>query len=57
MIVLFFHPGDLGITEWLMLLGMLGLLIGLPVVIVGFIIYKIATRGSEKLPTGVTKEE
>ncbi|HEU4433015.1 MAG TPA: hypothetical protein VFR51_06435 [Pyrinomonadaceae bacterium] len=36
MIMSLFHPGDLGLTEWLMLLGMLCLLIGLPVVIVGF---------------------
>ena len=56
MIMSLFHPGDLGLTEWAMLLGVIFLLVGLPVAIVGFIVYKIATRGRDKYGTSITKE-
>ena len=38
------HPGDLGLKGLLIVLFMLAFLIGVPVLIVGYIIYKVATR-------------
>ncbi len=57
MIMLLLHPGDLGVSGLLKLLAMLVVLFGLPVVIIGFIIYKIATRKRDEFQTGITKKE
>lgn len=38
------HPGDLDLKSWLIILVMFALLLVLPVLIVGFLIYKVATR-------------
>jgi hypothetical protein len=38
------HPGDLGLEGWLMLLALFFFLIVVPIFLVGFIIYKVATR-------------
>jgi hypothetical protein len=42
--MLMLHPGDLGASGWLMLLAMFLLVCVLPLVIVGFIIYKIFNK-------------
>ena len=38
------HAGDLGLEEWLKILAILFLLIVVPIFLIGFIIYKVATR-------------
>ena len=38
------HPGDLGLELWLKLLAILFFLIVVPIFLVGFIIYKVASR-------------
>jgi hypothetical protein len=38
------HPGDLDLKSWLIILVVFGFMIVVPVLIVGFIIYKVATR-------------
>lgn len=41
-----FHPGDLSLGEWAGLLGMFAAFVVLPIVIIGFIIFKIASKHS-----------
>lgn len=38
------HPGDLGLEEWLKILAILFFLIVVPIFLMGFIVYKVATR-------------
>ena len=57
MIMSLFHPGDLGAADWAKVLGVLFLLVVVPVFIVGFIFYKIATRRSERFRLGLPKRE
>ena len=40
------HPGDLSLGDWAALLGMFAAFIILPVVILGFIIFKVINRHS-----------
>ena len=55
--MLLFHPGDLGISGLLMLLGLLVLLVGLPIFFVVLIIYKVATRNRDEFQTGIAKKD
>jgi hypothetical protein len=57
MITLLFHPGDLGLTEWAIILLVACLLIAMPIFIVVFVIYKVATRGRDEFQTGITKKD
>ena len=46
MIMTLFHPGDLSLGQWAGLLGMLVAFVILPVVIIGFIGFKLVSRHS-----------
>jgi hypothetical protein len=51
MLLTFLHPGDLSLWELLMILAMWGLLlgvfVGLPLCLVGFVVYKVVRHRRE----------
>lgn len=46
MIATLLHPGDLSLGDWARLLGMFVAFIVLPIVIIGFIVFKVVSRHS-----------
>jgi len=50
------HPGDLSLGEWAGLLGMFVAFIILPIVIIGFMIFKVMTRYSGGGASGDSQE-
>jgi len=52
-----FHPGDLSIGDWVRIAVMLLGFIGLPIFLIGFIIYKVSNRWGEAGETTFSKTD
>jgi len=54
MTAILFHPGDLSLGEWVVLLVAFIMVVVLPIVLIGFIIFKVINRHSDKSEESIT---